>query len=342
MSSFYLRFPALLDLFVCMPAWGQTPARPAPANGGDFAVPSTAPFKTVPEEVIIVKGAWSSASDSVTPLPEDGSITNNAFSDPYFGLTYNLPPEWAQKHSGPPPSDSGRYVLAQAVPTGASREKSRGVMMITAQDMFFTPLPAANARQLVSYSKNHLQDEYKLEMKPTETKIAGQPFIFYAYWSPVAEIHWYVLTTQIRCHAVQFVLSSRDTKLLEDLVLGMGKMKLPAEANPTGGTGGGAVPVCIKDFANEANVLERAEPVFSERRFNSVPVRIIIDKEGNVRHIHYLSAFPEQAKGMNDGLKHWKFRPYEIDGKRVEVETGIVFGRGIQQAPVAQDSSTTD
>jgi hypothetical protein len=343
MPSFYLRFSVVLALLVCTPAWCQSAGRPAPPNGGDFAAPSsTVPLKKVPEGVIIVKGAWSSASDSNSPLPEDGTVANSVFSDPYFGITYALPAEWNQKHTGPPPSDSGLYVLAQVVPTGAAREKSRGVMMISAQDMFFTPLPATNARQLVSYSKNHLQDEYKLEMKPTETKIAGQPFIFYAYWSPAAEIHWYILTTQIRCHAVQFVMSSRDTKLLESLVLSMEKMKLPAEANPTSGTGGGSVPVCIKDFANEANVLERVDPVFSTRRFNTVPVRIIIDKEGKVKHIHYLSAFPEQAKAITDALKQWKFRPYEINGKRVEVETGIVFGRGIQQAPVAQDASTTD
>src|SRR5229473_5708140 len=116
MSSSYVRFLALLTLFVCMPGWGQNTGQPA---GGDFATPK-GPLKKVPEGVIIVKGAWSSASDSVTPLPEDGSISNSKFSDSYFGMTYNLPPEWGQKHTGPPPSDTGRYVLAQAIPMGAA------------------------------------------------------------------------------------------------------------------------------------------------------------------------------------------------------------------------------
>jgi hypothetical protein len=44
---------------------------------------------------------------------------------------------------------------------------------------------------------------------------------------------------------VQFVLTSRDTKLLESLILDMNKIKLPEEANPTAGTGGGAFPVCV-------------------------------------------------------------------------------------------------
>src|SRR3982074_665081 len=52
------------------------------------------PPAKVPAGVILVKGAWSSASDSVTPLPEGGSVTSNVFSNQYFGVTYALPPDW--------------------------------------------------------------------------------------------------------------------------------------------------------------------------------------------------------------------------------------------------------
>ena len=105
---------------------------------------------------------------------------------------------------------------------------------MTAQDMFFTPLAAGNAVDLVHHSEKHLPADYKVEMAPTPTTIAGRPFVFYAYWSPVAELHWYVVTTEIRCHAVQIVLSSRNTKLLASLILDLEKMKLPAEATVHG------------------------------------------------------------------------------------------------------------
>ena len=87
------------------------------------------------------------------------------------------------------------------------------------------------------------------------------------------------------------------------------------------------MPVCIKDYARDENVIARVDPVFTEHRFNPVPVRIIIDKEGKVKHIHFLSAFPDQAKAITDALKQWKFKPYLRDGQPVEVETGIMFGR---------------
>jgi Gram-negative bacterial TonB protein C-terminal len=130
---------------------------------------------------------------------------------------------------------------------------------------------------------------------------------------------------------VELVLTSRDTKLLENLVLDLNKdlnkMELPAEASPTAGMGGGSVPFCSNDYARDENLITRVDPVFSERSFNSVPVRIIIDKQGRVKHIHFLSAFPDQARVITAALRQWKFKPYLRNRQPVEVETGLMFGR---------------
>jgi len=332
----------IFALFVSLLAWGQG-AQPqsAPKNGGDFSN-NTLPLTKVPTGVILVKGAWSSASDSATPVPEGGNVTNNVFRDQYFGMTYALPKDWIEKYKGPPPSDSGRYVLAQLRPADTFKGPARGSILITAEDMFFTPLPATNALELINYSKDNLQADYKLELSPTPTKIGGRPFMFFAYWSPIAQLHWYVLATEIRCHAVQFVLTSRDTKLLESLMLDLNKMELPAEANPTAGTGGGDVPVCIKEYARGENVIARVDPVFSEHRFNPVPVRIIIDKEGKVKHIHFLSAYSDQAKAITDAFKQWRFKPYLRDRHPVEVETGIMFGSASRPPAAPAANLATD
>ncbi len=181
-----------------------------------------------------------------------------------------------------------------------------------------------------------------MELAPTPTKIDGRPFTFFAYSSPVAELHWYVLATEIRCHTVEVVLSSQDTKLLSSLMLDLNKMELPADTSPTAGTGGGDVPLCIKDYAQGENVIARADPVFSEHRFNAVPVRIIIDREGKVKHIHFLSAFPDQAKAITDAFKQWKFKPYLRDRQPVEVETGIMFGRPLHPATSLAGNAATE
>ena len=325
---------AAVGVLASLLASGQS-ARPQkpPANGGDFSS-ATTPVVKVPADVIVVKGAWSNASDTTTPLPEQSKFANNLFSNAYFGISYSIPSGWAKDYDGPPPSDSGRYVLAQFQPAPGNKTAARGEILVTAQDMFFSLLPADNALQIVNYMKDNLQPYYKLELPPTETKVGGRPFIFFAYWSPPAQLHWYVLATQIRCHAVEIVLTSRDTKLLGNMLLDLEKMSLPAEAGPTAGTGGGPFPVCMKNYARDENMTARVDPIFTEHRANPVPVRIIIDTKGKVKHIHFLSAFPDQEKAIADALAQWKFKPYLQNGHPVEVETGIMFGR-------AQASTTT-
>jgi hypothetical protein len=317
----------LVVLSASLAAEGQTPnldGRPKTNVGSSGNEPL---ITKVPAETILVKGATSSASDSVTPVPEAAIVARGFFSDPYFGITYTLPDGWIQEYEGPPPSESGRYVLAQIGPPSPRNGPDSASMLITAQDMFFTPLPAADALELTEYTKDHLQADYKVETPLTVVKVAGRSFSFFSYWSPVAELHWYVLAIQVRCHAVQFVLTSRDTKLLDRLTFDLNRMKLPAGASAAAGDGGGPFPVCVNDYARDENVLARVDPVFAERRFNPVPVRIIIDQQGRVKHIHLISAFSDQAKAITDALEQWKFKPYTIDGKPVEVETGILFGR---------------
>jgi hypothetical protein len=281
-------------------------------------------IQKVPSGVILVKGAWASASDATTPVPEGGEVTNIVYSNPYFRLTYPLSRDWVKKYDGPPPSDSGYYVLAQLEPRDTSNGTIRGSLIITAADLFFSPTKADSALQFVNFTRNHLQADYKVTRAPTQITLAGHSFVRFDYFSPVAGLHWYVLATQIRCHIVQFVFTSRDMKLLGQLLEGVASVKLSGEE----------VPVCIKDYASPENLVERVDPILTGRKFNPIPVRVIIDKEGRVKHTHILSAFPEQSKAIMDALQQWKFKPHLRNGQPVEVETGIMFGHSTENAPV--------
>jgi hypothetical protein len=122
------------------------------------------------------------------------------------------------------------------------------------------------------------------------------------------------------------------------LMLEMNKIQLPAEAKASGNRAMIVSPVCINDYA-KSNLITRVDPIFTEHRFNPVPVRVIIDKSGKVKHIHFLSAFPDQVKAITDAFKQWKFRPYLKDRQPVEVETGIVFGRAPAPTRQADDAA---
>jgi hypothetical protein len=287
------------------------------------AAQGTVQFDPLPAGVILVKGAWSSAAGTLSALPEDGAILNGRYDNAYFGLEYAVGNDWTQRYQGPPPSDSGYYVLAQIEPQ--SLGPGMGHILIAAQDLFFSLAPVRGAEELISYYRLHLGAEYRVERAPVKVRIANRDFVRLDYLSAVAGLRWHVLATEIRCHVVQFIFTGSNSKSMERQVESMKTMMRPI----------GRAPVCLKDFATPDTVLEREEPVFSEQRFNPVPVRIVIDEQGKVKHIHFLSAFPEQAKSISDALLQWRFKPYLLGGQPVEVETGLVFGRSARPSTAA-------
>jgi len=139
-------------------------------------------------------------------------------------------------------------------------------------------------------------------------KIGNATFSTYSYSSPVAGLHWYVYATTIRCHAVQFVFTSQDTALLDGLVENLKQITLHGSED---------VPRCVPNYAP----LYRVEPALSDNKFNPIPARIIIGKNGKVRHAHVLSAFAAQAQIVTDALLQWRFKAADE-----EIETGVLFG----------------
>ena len=284
-------------------------------------------FAQLPTNTILVKGAEPSASDSKTPLPESGRIADDAYVNRYFGVSYRLPSGWSQPYSGPPPSESGAYVLAEFVPSASFKGPVKGTILVTAQDLFFSRLPPRSAAELIKYSSDHLPSYYTLSHPPSEMTIAGRPFARFDYESQVAGLHWYVLATEVRCHVIQFFLNSRDVDLLDAIVHDMDAMKLAAND----------APPCVAGYADK-NVVSKVDPVLTDRKFNSIPVRIIIGPDGKVKHVHVISAFAEQSRIVTDALLQWKFKPYMQNGEAVEVETGILFG---YSPPRPQTASST-
>ena len=269
--------------------------------------------------------------------PEDGSVTNGAYASKYFALSYPVPAGWTEGLPGPPPSESGYYVLSSLKPSETFKGSSKGTILIAAWDLFFVPRPASNAVELVKDVNLNLPRVYAAEGLPAEIKIAGHSFAQFGYTA--AQLHWKVVATEIRCHVVEFVFTSSDTTLLAALVQEMNQMKLPGEAGATAGTGGGDVPVCVKGYASGSNVLHKVDPVMVGPRFTTVPARIIIGADGKVKHIHVINASPEQAKSVQDALAQWVFKPYTQNGVPAEAETGILFKfppDGTDLAPVPE------
>ena len=67
--------------------------------------------------------------------------------------------------------------------------------------------------------------------------------------------------------------------------------------------------MCIKDYARDENVIARVDPVFTEHRFNSIPVRIIIDvRKGKSKTRSLSQRFPRSGDGHYCGLQEMEIQ----------------------------------
>lgn len=259
------------------------------------------------------RGPAPAASDATTPVPEQGSAGTGHYRNAYFQLSYPIPAGWTEQPAGPPPSDAGAYALTQYALIDPEK-RIRAHVLVTAQDLFFSLTDTADAHALVVSMREGLEPVYRLEGEPDRVTIAGRTFHRLRYRAPRSGLHWLVLSTDMRCHALTFTFTSTEVAALDAAQNAMQRMSLSTSG----------APLCISDYASHAIV--KPEPQFSPHHFNTIPVRVIIGTDGLVKHIHMLNAYPEQAEAILTALRSWRFKPYEVEGRAVEVETGIVFG----------------
>jgi hypothetical protein len=248
--------------------------------------------------------------------PEDGKVTNGAYTSRYFDLSYPLPKGWTEGIAGPDPSHSGYYVLSTFTPAG----ELTGTILIAAQDMFFAAKPPSDAAAAAKDFRHAISavEGMTIDREPLEVRIADRA-VQRVDFSGVG-LYRAVFLAEIRCHLVSFNLTARDPEALASLTQSLDRLSF------AGGKGAAAsAPRCIRNYAVGDNLLSKVEPAITGSIATPIPVRIIVGTDGSVKHVHVIRATAEQRKGIESALRQWKLRAYEIEGKAVEIETGVVF-----------------
>jgi hypothetical protein len=264
-----------------------------------------------------VGAAWrGGAMTAPLPNPEDGRITDGAYINKYFSLSYPLPAGWTAGMAGPAPSESGYYVLGTSVPKG----ELTGTILIAAQDMFFAARPQSGAAEMTADFRDAMSkvEGMTIEDAPAEAQIGGH-LLHRVDFSGVG-LHRAMFATEVRCHVVTLTMTARDAAQLATLARTVNNLSFAAATDSPS-----PAPLCIYNYAVAENLLHRIEPAAVGSRFTSIPARIVIGADGSVKRVHVIAGSAEQRKSIETALYQWTFKPYEKDGRPVEIETGVMF-----------------
>jgi hypothetical protein len=265
-------------------------------------------------------GSVSFAHGPAMLNPDVGEVVHGSYTNAYFDLSYPLPKQWTAGLAGPGPSDTGYYVLGTLIPAG----DLDGTILISAQDTFFThkeysdvAAAATDFRQAMSRVA-----AMTIDREPSEVKVGGRD-VWRVDFSGVG-LYRAMFVTEIRCHLVSFNLTTREPELLSNLAHSLDDLSYAS-----GKRDAASFPACDKGYAAPDNILRRVEPVEAQGpRFEPIPVRIVIDVDGAVKHIHVIRSSAEQRKSIEDAVHQWKFKPPKVNGRSVEMETGLTFKFG--------------
>jgi hypothetical protein len=254
------------------------------------------------------------AVTSAIPNPEDGKLASGRYVSEYFDLSYPLPEGWIEDMAGPGPTPSGYYALRTLVP----EDERTATILIAAQDMFFAAKPNSNAAAMTVDFRQEISkiDGMTIDREPSEVTIADR--VFHRVDFSGVGLYRALFATESRCHVVSFNFTTNGADRLASLALTLNNLS-SAE-----GKQGASVPLCVRNYAVPENLLRRVEPESGGPKL-PIPVRIVIDKEGGVKHVHAIGGSTGQRRNIEEALRQWTFKPPVVDGRAVEIETGVLF-----------------
>ncbi len=90
-----------------------------------------------------------------------------------------------------------------------------------------------------------------------------------------------------------------------------------------------AAPVLLVSRASEAMLLHRVQPIYPDialraRIEGRVVLHAIIGRDGIIRNLQAESGHPLLVGAALDAVRQWRYRPYYLGGRPVEVETQVI------------------
>jgi hypothetical protein len=258
------------------------------------------------------------AVTSAVPDPQDGKVAGGVYTNTYFDLSYPLPQSFAEGLAGPAPSHSGYYALGNFV----AQNTGAGTILIAAQDTFFDETRRDLAEAASEMRDTMAQiDGMSIDREPAEIVFGRRPASRPAWRIDFSGVGLYraMIITEMRCHLVSITLTAPDPQARETLAGSLDHMSLAAGRDP---------PVCIRNYATGDQLIRKVAPTDIAPSPMPIPTRIIIGRDGAVRHVHVIRATNAQRKGIEQALQQWTFKPHTVNGRAVEVETGLALRSG--------------
>ncbi len=310
--------------------------------------------------VLLVSAAALAQQENVptSPAPrlDDASVTENVYTNNFFGFRYTLPEGFkAASMPGWMPGRLGIFRMFAA--TRPARPEASDAILVTAHSPAYTDDEEAHA-YLRRFTEAY--QYYETAQLPVERFYAGRKFFMLSGKQPFSRVA--TLFTPWRGYILSFQFEAPTDEGIETLLPSLDTLNffgpdtpLPAAtpdppenhryeppswssgAEPGAGcsmfvtdSSARRVPVRVRVSQGVADgmVDNKVAPVYpplarQARIQGSVVLAAVIGCDGAMQSLSVLSGHPMLVPAAMDAVKQWRYKPYILNGQPVEVETKV-------------------
>lgn len=295
-------------------------------------------------------GAQNAGTAVNRPGPEHGTIVNDTYTNEFLGFSFPIPAGWQVNRDG---VGTGREVEAKRLPGGGlellivdrqTGKPSRDRILVVALDASGSSTTAGQfASQMVRGPINDTGGEVLREPFPVD--FAGQHFSRADYKQVFnGGTQWGAFVgTKFRGYFLGWSFVAGSLEELEGFVnslqrLSFGEDKPTAAGAVSGVTGsapamsqpnaGRPLRVRVSQGVAQGLLVKKVPPQYPDdarqgRIQGLVVLKALMDTNGDVKELNLVSGHPLLAPAAIEAVKQWKYKPYLLDGKPVEVETQV-------------------
>jgi len=283
--------------------------------------------------VLMVGSVFSFAQS----LPEKGSVEDNVYTNKTLGLIWEIPANWQVKND-PALAPAHMQLLLETLPGGPQSGESVAMIGIDSDHFNEGSPPPINGKTWIPLPKQNNDPDIS-----DLTLGNGLPVHRYDFKSVQEPVRYLTfLSGPRKGYGIDFVILANSTEHLEEIIHTLVEMKIrpdwPADSLPIAGhiqpSVHGQNHPQISDKENASHLEHTVAPEYSgvlraAHTHGAVKLLGHIGVDGKIKDLYVLSGPIMLRNPAIAAVSQWRYRPYQVQGKREEVETTFIIGFGL-------------
>jgi TonB family protein len=286
------------------------------------------------------------ASQPGIAKPDTGSISHGIYTNDFFGFSYPLPDGWYENIELRETAHLPEGSLLLFVADQHTGRLLRNRLLVIADDesRYLRYHPAPNVRDYVAKMVHTQIDKEgkRLAQGAVAVEMSGKYFFRadYKESSDIATLYKAFVCMDAKGYFLSWTFVADSQERLDLLVNSLDHISFREDQQQRPRTPSASMAplppstlkrprrVRVSELVSQSLLLKKTQPVYpdearKEHIEGAVVMRGLISPSGDIKELTLISGHPSLASAAMEAVRQWQYKPYELLGQPVEVETQI-------------------